>query len=243
MIIPLKFNPTLCVQLGDPQQLPPTVISREAQEKGYANSMMYRLMIDYAQPYEMLTVQYRMHHAICEWISHQFYESKLVTAESIYARPCLLNNHTHLPVAFKKQSLFFNIASGYEERFGNEHSASIKNVNEANAIVNVACYLMFSAHFEAKQIGIISFYAAQIVLIKECLKIELHRKKLPVNRHLETPARKYRRRLPRRRKIDYARFLRTHASFCGISCGRKKAKRWIFTCTTRALGVWIFRST
>lgn len=62
------------VLVGDPQQLPATVLSREAQ-------LMERSMFERLQlagcPVTMLTVQYRMHASIREFPSRQFYNSQL----------------------------------------------------------------------------------------------------------------------------------------------------------------------
>ncbi len=43
-LIPLSFNPKLYLHVGDPKQLPATVISTAAQEGGYGSSLMHWLM-------------------------------------------------------------------------------------------------------------------------------------------------------------------------------------------------------
>lgn len=164
VIIPHKFNPTLCVQIGDPQQLAPTITLREAQANGYADSMMYKLMLDYQQPHEMLRIQYRMHEQICRWISRQFYEGHLETDPGVSARESILTTNSHLDARLKRPSLFFDIRTGRRQR---EISASSRNDAEANAVVNLACYLLFTCDFLPEDIGIITFYAAQVALIKD----------------------------------------------------------------------------
>lgn len=68
-LIPLKFSPSLYIQIGDPMQLPAVVKSKQARDNHYDNSMMDWLTRKHNQCYEMLTVQYRMHPSICQLIS------------------------------------------------------------------------------------------------------------------------------------------------------------------------------
>eukprot|EP00882_Tetradesmus_deserticola_P030918 GHRQ01034925.1.p2 GENE.GHRQ01034925.1~~GHRQ01034925.1.p2 ORF type:complete len:120 (-),score=29.40 GHRQ01034925.1:323-682(-) len=58
--------------VGDPKQLPPTVKCREAERLGLNISMFDRLQAMGLRPL-LLDVQYRMHPALCEFPSAQFY--------------------------------------------------------------------------------------------------------------------------------------------------------------------------
>lgn len=58
--------------VGDPKQLPPTVKCREAEKLGLGLSMFDRLQAMGLPPL-LLDVQYRMHPALCEFPSQQFY--------------------------------------------------------------------------------------------------------------------------------------------------------------------------
>jgi regulator of nonsense transcripts 1 len=60
------------VMVGDPKQLPPTVKCREAERLGLGLSMFDRLQAMGLPPL-LLDVQYRMHPALCEFPSAQFY--------------------------------------------------------------------------------------------------------------------------------------------------------------------------
>lgn len=172
-LIPLRFNPTIYIQIGDPNQLPATIVSKKAQEGGFANSMMHWLTKEYKQPYEMLTIQYRMLPAICDWPSKQYYHDRLITADEVITRPGILLQNKKLAAQFKNACLFFNITSGNEQRYGHEQSASISNYEEAKAVVAMAGYLIFKCNIDAKNIGIITFYSAQVEVLKKELKRQL----------------------------------------------------------------------
>ncbi|XP_074871141.1 putative helicase senataxin isoform X2 [Carettochelys insculpta] len=95
-LIPLTHRCSKLVLVGDPKQLPPTVISMKAQEYGYDQSMMARLhkhLEEQVQqnvigklPVVQLTVQYRMHPDICLFPSNYIYGGTLKT-DSSFANP------------------------------------------------------------------------------------------------------------------------------------------------------------
>lgn len=59
VLIPLQYGCKRCVLVGDPKQLPATVISRRLQDIGYGKSLFARLS-DAGYPYHMLQTQVRM---------------------------------------------------------------------------------------------------------------------------------------------------------------------------------------
>ena len=66
------------VLAGDHCQLPPTVVSQEAAAEGFGVSLFERLMALYGpQIARRLTVQYRMHEAIMDFSSAEFYDGEL----------------------------------------------------------------------------------------------------------------------------------------------------------------------
>uniref|UniRef100_A0A6I8S442 Senataxin n=1 Tax=Xenopus tropicalis TaxID=8364 RepID=A0A6I8S442_XENTR len=86
-LIPLLHRCSKLVLVGDPEQLPPTVISMKAEELGYGQSLMSRMcsFLDSTgtkSPVLHLTVQYRMHPDICLFPSHYFYKRMLKTDRS-----------------------------------------------------------------------------------------------------------------------------------------------------------------
>ena len=90
LIIPLVYNPKHLILIGDPRQLPATVLSVEAQRLGLGVSTMQRLMYNCNAPYHMLSTQYRMHPSICIFPNKRFYNEQLNTDTSVLLRPNLV---------------------------------------------------------------------------------------------------------------------------------------------------------
>ena len=71
---------------GDHFQLPPTIISPEAERKGLGLTLMERIIArkeDGQSCVRMLTTQYRMHRDIMQWASDQLYHGKLEAHPSV----------------------------------------------------------------------------------------------------------------------------------------------------------------
>ena len=71
--------------VGDPIQLPATVISKRAVSYGYDVSLFKRLQ-QAGYPVQVLDTQYRMHPAICRFPSNQFYAGGVKTGEGVEAQ-------------------------------------------------------------------------------------------------------------------------------------------------------------
>ena len=84
-LIPLRFGCTKFIQVGDPEQLPATVLAKRASSYGLGQSFFERIYQGFRfsdkNPIKMLYVQYRMHEAICRFPSKTFYKGKLKTDE------------------------------------------------------------------------------------------------------------------------------------------------------------------
>jgi hypothetical protein len=169
-LIPLYYKPSLYLQIGDPSQLPATIKSQAARNKGYENSMMHWLIKEYKQPHEMLTIQYRMDEEICRWISQQYYENKLKTASAVIKRRSILKANNSLSSLFQHPSLFFNIKGEENRRSGSELTASCSNKIEATAVIDMIYYLIFKCGFQSSQIGVITFYADQVAVLNNALQ-------------------------------------------------------------------------
>jgi senataxin len=85
-LIPLQHGCTRVILVGDPQQLPATVISRVAERFSFKQSLFQRLQAA-NHPVSLLSEQYRMAPAILQFPSKYFYQDRLTTSNSVLERP------------------------------------------------------------------------------------------------------------------------------------------------------------
>ncbi|KAG5320692.1 SETX helicase, partial [Pseudoatta argentina] len=83
-LIPLMLGVTTLVLVGDPNQLPATILSQRAKKLGLDQSVFSRIQNVFASqsnnPIIMLDMQYRMEYAISYWPNRYFYGGKLKNA-------------------------------------------------------------------------------------------------------------------------------------------------------------------
>jgi superfamily I DNA and/or RNA helicase len=84
-LVPLQYHCKRLILIGDPKQLPATVLSPTAQHFGYGTSLFERLQA-MKVPVHMLQTQYRMHPVNSRFPNLQFYDGKLEDAEEIQRR-------------------------------------------------------------------------------------------------------------------------------------------------------------
>ena len=84
-LIPFLHGARRCVLVGDPQQLPSTVISKNAQQVSFQRSLFERFNELGAEAL-LLSVQYRMHPGIREFPSEEFYDGRLQDSTSVLGR-------------------------------------------------------------------------------------------------------------------------------------------------------------
>lgn len=77
-IIPLRYGCRRCIMVGDPNQLPPTVLSQTAASLNYDQSLFVRMQKNHPDSIYLLNTQYRMHPMISKFPSAEFYQSKLI---------------------------------------------------------------------------------------------------------------------------------------------------------------------
>ena len=161
--VPIMRASRRLVLVGDHCQLPPTVISKRAEEDGLGRSLFERLVDLGIEPH-LLTTQYRMHPTIAEFPSARYYDNRLENGVTAAERPPpagFLWPDWERPVAFIP-------VDGAEELA--EDGASRLNVAEAGWVVKVVQDLLAAGDIRARDIGVVSPYNGQVRLISDMLQ-------------------------------------------------------------------------
>ncbi|KAL8458916.1 hypothetical protein ACS0TY_036417 [Phlomoides rotata] len=158
----LKSRGTRCIMVGDPKQLPATVLSNVASKYLFQCSMFERLQRA-GHPVIMLTQQYRMHPEICHFPSWHFYEGKLLNGDHMSSRAASFHETSCLG-----PYVFFDIIDGQELRGKNSASLSLCNEYEADAAVEVLQFFKkrYPSEFLGGRIGVITPYKRQLSLLR-----------------------------------------------------------------------------
>ena len=172
-LIPLRFGCPYLVLVGDPHQLPPTIASDVAANAGFARSLYERIEdslqdADELQdardqfkslgapmqgPVWFLDTQYRMHPSIAAWPSRYIYHSRLRTHESVEARES---------GGVGQPYFFFDLPGSDEEATGTSRA----NLEEVECVRQLVKELRVAWPQHGADIGVISFYKAQVDRIK-----------------------------------------------------------------------------
>ncbi|KAF8630856.1 hypothetical protein AX17_005215 [Amanita inopinata Kibby_2008] len=154
-LIPLRYRCNRCIMVGDPQQLPPTVISQEATRYHYNQSLFVRLQKQRPDAIQLLSIQYRMHPEISRLPSRVFYQNRLQDGPDMAAKTA---QPWHLHPKFGTYK-FFNIK-------GTEEQSSRSLVNKAESQIAAALYARLRRDFTSIdldfRIGVVSMYRAQV---------------------------------------------------------------------------------
>jgi superfamily I DNA and/or RNA helicase len=160
------------VLAGDHFQLPPTVLSIPAKKEGFDVSLQERMVAMHGGAISrMLQVQYRMHAAIMEFSSQDFYEGRLIAHESV--RNHLLPDLPGIaatPLTATPVHFFDTAGAGWDEELEPD-GESRRNRGEAQFVVDRVKELL-AAGISPRAIGVITPYAAQVRLLREMLAIE-----------------------------------------------------------------------
>ncbi|KAI8826956.1 P-loop containing nucleoside triphosphate hydrolase protein [Fimicolochytrium jonesii] len=160
-LIPLRYGAKQCILVGDPQQLPPTVLSQVGQSYSYEQSLFQRLMNNDPDGTHLLSISYRMHPSISSYVSKGFYKGRLRDAPNM-SELCTAPWH--------KDSMFapYQLIDMYNGREQTGRGHSYFNLDEARLavdLVEVLCSRFPDYNFAGK-IGIITFYKKQVREIK-----------------------------------------------------------------------------
>lgn len=162
-LIPLKYGAQRAVLVGDPQQLPPTVLSRHAIDLSYEQSLFERLR-NAGHYSHLLSIQYRMHPDISRFPSAFFYESRLQDGLGIGTAT---RRDWHDAGEFRPY-VFYDIRG--REQTGPGHSLyNATEADAARALVDMLLTRYPRLNFGGR-IGIISPYKKQVNEVKRRLR-------------------------------------------------------------------------
>jgi hypothetical protein len=159
------------VLAGDHCQLPPTVISREAAAEGFGISLFERLIALHGPAIaRRLAVQYRMHEAIMDFSSIEFYDAEL-EADATVAGHLLgdLPGVKAAPLSRTPLRFIDTAGAGFDEE-PEPDGESRFNPQEAELVCRKVRHL-FDAGVAPGQLAVIAPYAAQVRLLREKLPI------------------------------------------------------------------------
>lgn len=159
------------VLAGDHFQLPPTVVSPDAAAQGFGVSMLERLVQRFGPAVtRRLEVQYRMHAAIMQFSSDEFYEGQLradpsVSSHRLRDLPGVqADSLTERPVEFIDTA-----GASYDEQREPEGESRL-NSQEA-ALVKTKVQALLAHGVGPTDIAVIAPYAAQVRLLRELLPV------------------------------------------------------------------------
>lgn len=162
-LIPLKYGCSKCILVGDPKQLPPTVLSQSAARYGYDQSLFVRMQHNHPEDVHLLDRQYRMHPEISQFPSQEFYEGRLADGADMATLRLQPWHDSQLLGPYR----FFDVR-GVQTR-GNK-GQSLVNMEEIKVALQL--YNRFrtdygrSVDIKAK-IGIITPYKAQLFRLRD----------------------------------------------------------------------------
>ncbi|KNE71140.1 hypothetical protein AMAG_15807 [Allomyces macrogynus ATCC 38327] len=166
-LIPLRFGAKQVVLVGDPNQLPPTVLSLEAKKYGYEQSLFVRVQKARPERVVLLEIQYRMHPDISYFPSQIFYDGKL--RDGVSDETHIASWYTHASGLFGPIR-FFDVVGGRQQ--GGGAGRSLRNVAELDAVLHLV-HTLVTAHPNTNfcsRIGIITPYKDQKSALRDRLR-------------------------------------------------------------------------
>lgn len=154
-IIPFKFNPNKIIMIGDPKQLPPTVLSVNSQ----LQKSLFERLLAFNTPV-VLDTQYRMHPTICELSSKFFYNGQIITDPSVSIRK---HHSAHSEFRSSCNPLsFIDVYSGVEKQ---DQNKSFYNNREEAVCISI-CEELRRKYGNAPKICVLTPYKAQASSLK-----------------------------------------------------------------------------
>ena len=151
---------------GDPQQLPPTIISMEAAKQGLGVSLFERLLRDCGDEVKrMLKVQYRMNEQLMAFPSREMYGGELRAHPSVAAR--MLKDVVTQALDAPPVLFLDTAGKGFDESKA-PGTESLRNEGEAQLICARVKELL-AVGLNPRELAVITPYRAQAAHIREVL--------------------------------------------------------------------------
>lgn len=162
-IVPLILRGTQrLVLVGDQCQLPPTVQSSEAEERGLSLSLYSRMVDGGGVTPHLLDTQFRSHPLIAEFSARTFYAGKLKSGVEAKER----KPPRGLPWPRDGAPIAFVDVNSDEQSEGD----SKFNPGEAEVVNRIVQDVFFQRELEVTEVGVVTPYLAQVKLLKRMLK-------------------------------------------------------------------------
>ncbi|HBP21884.1 MAG TPA: hypothetical protein DEA08_29385, partial [Planctomycetes bacterium] len=158
------------VMAGDPCQLPPTVISREAERLGLGTTFFERLRLAQPDACRMLEVQHRMHREIMRFPSESMYEGRLQAADHVAAHSLAGLGVREDPLRPGPLHFLDTAGKGWDDE-RDEDDPSTRNPGQAERTAAEVRRLL-SRGLSPKDLAVIAPYDAQVRLLRELLEDE-----------------------------------------------------------------------
>lgn len=156
------------VLAGDPQQLPPTVLSQEAAKAGLSTSLFERLLVDHGEDVKrMLREQYRMHERLMAFPSREMYKGELRAHPSVAGRTLAEVLAPGASVDAPPVLFLDTAGKGFEE-VEEQDTGSLANPGEADLVVARVRELV-EAGLAPQELAVIAPYRAQAHVLRERL--------------------------------------------------------------------------
>ena len=151
---------------GDHCQLPPTVISQQAAQEGFAVSLQERAVERYGDDITRLLMrQYRMHESIMRFSSQHFYEGKVIADPSVAAHTLVgVVNQPDADDELRPAEFIDTAGAGWDEEIEPD-GESRRNVLEAQFVWAKAKQLL-DRGIGGNDLAIIAPYAGQVRLLR-----------------------------------------------------------------------------
>ena len=163
--IPFHLRPQRCLAVGDPFQLPPTIMSPHASALGLSLSMHDRLMNDCGHDFVMLDYQYRMKPQISSFPNAQFYGGKILDGNNVISKDYSSRFSLRPEIPYS----FINVPDGVEFQ---DSGGSYANKEESDVVVDlveIISTLSGRVDLDEERLRVITFYQGQVNHLKRAL--------------------------------------------------------------------------